>query len=499
MIQSFVKCLHPIRLHDGQGFPYLVPCGKCVACQNNKRSSLSLKLRLEEYTSKYCYFLTLTYDDKNIPLFTLGTDLQTSDFLRVYPYSERMRSDSMISDFCSDFYNFDSDFVDMMDYYSAFVRNYERQYHKTCVYGHGLYALLYYRDIQLFLKRIRKHIFKYYGEKIRFYIIGEYGTKSLRPHWHCLLFFNSPELSQAFEDCENVGTSSRECECPRFLRPFWQFGIVDSKRTNGECYNYVSSYVNQSSNFPRLLVLLSNQKAYHSIQLGQILPQESLVSAIQKGDFSFFEQQFFIDASGVKNSYSVWRSYFSRFFPKFTSSSQLSFEQTYRVLTSYETLRVLFNTDSVGLICRRLFTHYHFNHSDYHDIFGYLRFAYYSVLHSKNVSLLSALRSCVSASRIFLRCARLCGLSPTAYFRRYQDFYKHLELSRLRSHYQNCINSVEYCINYYSIYGFDGINSSYLNSSDSEFSRFKLSEQIRFLRSIKHRDQIALSNINSNL
>ncbi len=410
-----------------------------------------------------------------------------------------MRSDSMISDFCSDFYNFDSDFVDKMDYYSFLFSVTSVNIIKLSVYGHGLYALLYYRDIQLFLKRLRKYINKYYNEKIRFYIIGEYGTKSLRPHWHCLLFFNSPELSQAFEDCENVGTSSRPCECPRFLRPFWEYGIVDSKRTNGECYNYVSSYVNLSSNFPKLLVLLSNQKAYHSVRLGQILPQESFVAAIKKGDFSFFEQQFFTDSFGVENTYTVWRSYYNRFFPKFTCSSKLSFEQTYRVLTSYETLRVLFNTDSVGLICRRLFTHYHFNHSDYHDIFGYLRFAYYSVLHSKNVSLLSALRSCISASRIFLSAARLCGLSPTVYFRRYKDFYKYIELSRLRSHYENCINSAEYSKNYYSIYGFDGINSSYLTSSDSEFSRFKLSEQIRFLRSIKHRDQIALLNINSNL
>lgn len=499
MTQSFVKCLHPISLRDGRGFPYLVPCGKCVACQNNKRSSLSLKLRLEEYTSKYCYFLTLTYDDKNLPLFSLGTDLQTNDFLRIYPYSERMRSDSMISDFCSDFFNFDSDFVDMMDYYVDFVQNYERKFHKSCVYGHGLYALLYYRDIQLFLKRLRKYINKYYGEKIRFYIIGEYGTKSLRPHWHCLLFFDSSELSQAFEDCVNVGTDSRPCECPRFLCPFWKYGIVDSKRTNGECYNYVSSYVNQSSSFPRLLVLLSNQKAYHSLYLGQVLPEESLISAIKKGDFSFFEQQFYVDIFGNQNPYSVWRSYYSRFFPKFTCSGQLSFEETYRILTSYETLRVLFATDSVGLICRRLFQHYHFNEPDYHDIFDYLRFAYYSVLHSKNVSLLSALRSCVSASRSFLRSARLCGLSPVEYFRRYKDFYKHIELSRLRSHYEHCVDSDEYRSNYYKINRLGAIDSSYLFSTDSEFSRFKLSEQVRFLRSIKHRDEIALLNINSNL
>lgn len=499
MIQSFVKCFNPLILRDPRGYPFQVPCGKCVACQNNKRSSLSLKLRLEEYTSKYCYFLTLTYDDDHLPLFSLGRDTCATEFIRLYPYSERLRTDSLISDFCSDFYEFDDDFVNKMDYYSAFVLNYERMYNKHCVYGHGLYALLYYRDVQLFLKRLRKHIFKYYGEKIRFYIIGEYGTKSLRPHWHCLLFFNTPSLSQAFEDCENVGTSARTCYCPRFLRPFWEFGICDSKRTNGECYNYVSSYVNQSSNFPRLLVLLSNQKAYHSIQLGQILPLESFISAIQKGDFSFFERQFFIDAYGVKNPYTIWRSYYSRWFPKFTCSGSLSFEQTYRVLTCYETLRDLFHTDSVGAICRRLFYHYHFGYPDNHDVFDYLRFAYYAVLHSKDLSLFSALRSCVSASRTFLRAARLCGLTPTAYFRKYKDFYSYIELSRLRSHFENCIASDEYRTNYYTIYQLRYINGDYIYGSDSEYSRFRVSAQIRFLRSIKHRDQIALLNINSNL
>lgn len=498
MIQSFVKCLSPLVLKDFRGYPYQVSCGHCVACQNNKRSSLSLKLRLEEYTSKYCYFLTLTYDDDNLPLFSLGSDSLSQDFIRLYPYSRRLRNDSFIDDFCEDFYNFDSDFVDKMDYYSSFVINYEHRYHKSCVYGHGLYALLYYRDIQLFLKRIRKHIYKYYGEKIRFYIIGEYGTKSLRPHWHLLLFFNSSALSQAFEICENVGTISRPCQCPRFLRPFWEFGICDSKRTNGECYNYVSSYVNQSSNFPKLLVLLSNQKAYHSIQLGQILPLEGFVSAIQKGDFSFFERQFYFDVFGVENTYSVWRSYYSRFFPQFTCSSRMSFEQTYRVLTCYETLRVLFDTDSVSDICRSLFKHYHFGYPDTHDIFDYLRFAYYSVLHSKNVSLLSAFRSCVSASRAFLRAASLCDMTPTAYYRRYMDFYKYIGLSRLRSHYENC-DSVEYRTNYYKIYQLRSIDGSYIYGSDSEYSRFCISEQIRFLRSIKHRDQIALLNINSNL
>ena len=70
MIQSFVKCLSPLIFKDFRGYPFQVPCGHCVACHNNKRSSLSLKLRLEEYSSKYCYFLTLTYDDDNLPIVT---------------------------------------------------------------------------------------------------------------------------------------------------------------------------------------------------------------------------------------------------------------------------------------------------------------------------------------------------------------------------------------------------------------------------------------------
>ena len=37
-----------------------------------------------------------------------------------------------------------------------------------------------------------------------------------------------------------------------------------------------------------------------------------------------------------------------------------------------------------------------------------------------------------------------CGLTPTAYFRKYLDFYSYLDLSRLRSHFENCLASSEY-------------------------------------------------------
>jgi hypothetical protein len=44
------------------------------------------------------------------------------------------------------------------------------------------------RDVQLWCKRVRKA-----GYKFRYYIVGEYGSKTFRPHYHILFFGSVPD------------------------------------------------------------------------------------------------------------------------------------------------------------------------------------------------------------------------------------------------------------------------------------------------------------------
>lgn len=60
----------PIVFSPSQGYPDLpvvVPCGKCLGCLMTRAFYWSVRCVCESVDYDECYFLTLTYDDKNIP------------------------------------------------------------------------------------------------------------------------------------------------------------------------------------------------------------------------------------------------------------------------------------------------------------------------------------------------------------------------------------------------------------------------------------------------
>jgi len=59
-------CLTPIITKNSNNIP--VPCGRCPECKARRVSSWSFRLMEEEKHSSSSYFITLTYDNKHVPI-----------------------------------------------------------------------------------------------------------------------------------------------------------------------------------------------------------------------------------------------------------------------------------------------------------------------------------------------------------------------------------------------------------------------------------------------
>lgn len=94
------------------------------------------------------------------------------------------------------------------------------------------------RDTQLFFKRLRK---KFTGRKIRFFLCGEYGSNTHRPHYHAIIF--GLDLID-FLDLRPV--SSNELGQQVYTSPtfekVWQNGFVSLGEVTFHSCNYVARY-----------------------------------------------------------------------------------------------------------------------------------------------------------------------------------------------------------------------------------------------------------------
>ena len=84
--------------------------------------------------------------------------------------------------------------------------------------GAGPLRSLNKRDIQLFMKRLRKRT----GAKIRYLQCGEYGSKTQRPHHHVLLFGFDFQGKYMFAENRRLGV--RYYRSP-MLEELWPYGM----------------------------------------------------------------------------------------------------------------------------------------------------------------------------------------------------------------------------------------------------------------------------------
>lgn len=129
-----MRCFHPIAVRQWQGDEkkkqtnsyHLVPCGKCVACLARRRNDWTYRLQREHAGSSYSFFLTLTYNEDNIPV-------RISEGKPYYVFNKKHIQD-------------------------------------------------YLKRVRYFISELDKNIIG------RYYCVSEYGKKTLRPHYHMQFF-----------------------------------------------------------------------------------------------------------------------------------------------------------------------------------------------------------------------------------------------------------------------------------------------------------------------
>jgi hypothetical protein len=147
-----MKCFSPIA-HNG--IKKLVPCGRCYACRLNMRRSWYVRLKEEQDVCNDSWFITLTYDDKHVPIDIEGNKYVSKD------------------------------------------------------------------DIKSFNKRFRQNLFGSSRSTYKYFIAAEYGPKTMRPHYHGILFntgIKDPfelhdQLRLAWSKQKSIGSTEREYFC----------------------------------------------------------------------------------------------------------------------------------------------------------------------------------------------------------------------------------------------------------------------------------------------
>lgn len=201
-----MTCLHPLKIinpkldrsgynlsfecdvkrferHYGKEAYLTVPCGKCEACIERKSNDWACRIYHEWLYSDSSAFFTLTYSDE--------------------------------------FLTYNDVVIDYAGYYE-----------------HLEVPVLCKRDVQLFMKRLRKKL----GNGLRFFLGGEYGEQFGRPHYHFVLF-NYP----------------KDVDLIEVVKSCWSYGNVQcSEEMNIKRVMYVAKYIYCSSLLPNNRAILKN-------------------------------------------------------------------------------------------------------------------------------------------------------------------------------------------------------------------------------------------------
>lgn len=172
-----LKCDEPNRIRNKYTGQWMyVNCRKCPSCLVNQVNTRCLHLSKELAKFPFHLFATLTYDNDNLPFMVVGSryiyrGVPTRNFPKIIGCVPELDLSTFVS-------RPPSGFPDG----------------QMC-------GVLFYKDLSNFIKRLRINYERTTGKKFGWFYscIGEYGTRSFRPHFH-ILFFGNEEFTEPFRD-----------------------------------------------------------------------------------------------------------------------------------------------------------------------------------------------------------------------------------------------------------------------------------------------------------
>lgn len=230
--QHYMESFHPSHVID------FVPCGDCEDCRLRARRELTFRL-VKEYDNYYeehpldtvresVLFLTLTYDDEHLE-WKKG----------LLPFSVRGDGELVLVDRPS----------------------------------------LVKEHVQSFMKDLRSWLdYHHPGLKVRFYVCGEYGPTTLRPHYH-LIVYGLPDSVLRLYGVRIWSIKDRLFVSDK-LNEIWKRGRVVYGLANFATMQYCAGYV--------LKKMLCGERENDEFLFYEALQDDPEVSAEQK-EFSFRE------------------------------------------------------------------------------------------------------------------------------------------------------------------------------------------------------------------
>lgn len=180
----------------------VLPCGQCLECRCQYAQQWANRIMLEAQYHDESYMLTLTYDDEHVP--------------RTWPYDESWDHALYVCD----------------------AKTGHVDYRKIKHYRGDEVYTLDPKDLQDFVKRLRRYQEYHCCNTIRYYGVGEYGTDKHRPHYHIIVF------GLRLDDVVEVGANKHGTVLhdSATIRKIWGKGITEVSPLNWEDAAYVARY-----------------------------------------------------------------------------------------------------------------------------------------------------------------------------------------------------------------------------------------------------------------